>query len=258
MTTGEHEGGATREQHCHWPTSLCHGGALLSTLLFATHFPHPIIIMEPIEGSSCQSSLEDWSNNDVVKVRDAWWGVDRKKGKWENGVEHLELRKATTAIMVFANSDHCQCSLALALQVMSAISVWFLNNAQLYSTCWCLWICATGPQPLETHVNSKHRCAAIYTSVRSPSPSPSLLHLPKVSTSAHMQDPNYPSPSHTPPNRTTKSTRKPVANTRVLATLIFYTPMKNKRMSCVITDKRAQMPRWKKHLRALFEPYYID
>jgi hypothetical protein len=73
-----------------------------------------------------------------------------------------------------------------------------------------------GPWPLETHVNGKHGCAALFVFGHSPSPSPSLLHLPRVSTYAK-------SPLSLSLPRTTqwtiKSTRKPVANTRASASL---------------------------------------
>lgn len=72
------------------------------------------------------------------------------------------------------------------------------------------------PLPPETHVNGKNRCAALFAFGRSPWPSPSLLHLPRVRTSE--RSPLSLSLPRTT-QWTTKSTSKPVANTRASVTL---------------------------------------
>ena len=58
----------------------------------------------------------------------------------EVSIEQLELTKAATTAMVFTNFNNHRCSLDLFLQIMSAISAWFLNTVWFYSTCWCPWI----------------------------------------------------------------------------------------------------------------------
>jgi hypothetical protein len=47
-----------------------------------------------------QSSSELWSDSDEVKIRGSQWGIDREKGKGDNRVEQVELRKAAAATTV--------------------------------------------------------------------------------------------------------------------------------------------------------------